>query len=134
MIHFQRRTKQMTLPDVVSRYIDAYNAKDVPGMIACLTRDVRFRNVSGGKIDVETHDRAAFAELAGIGAAALAERQQTVTNAITVFDTTLVEIDYRATVATDLPNGWTAGQVLAFRGASSFVLRGDLIASIVDVS
>ena len=33
---------------------------------------------------------------------------------------TMVEIDYTATVAADLPNGWKAGQQLAFTGASYF--------------
>jgi hypothetical protein len=123
----------MQLPDVIARYITAYNAMNVPDMVACLARDVVFRNVSDGTVDAETADRTAFAELAELGRRAFSERTQAVTNAITVLDTTLVEIDYTARIATDLPNGWKAGQTVAFKGASEFTLRDGLIARIVDV-
>ena len=46
----------------------------------------------------------------------------------------MVEIDYAATVAADLPNGWKAGQELAFRGASYFELSDGLISRIIDES
>lgn len=46
----------------------------------------------------------------------------------------MVEIDYTAVVATDLPNGWTAGQKLAFSGASAFQVKNGKIVSIVDES
>lgn len=122
----------MRLPDVIARYLTAYNDMDIPGMMACLAPDVTFRDVSDGQVTAETHDRAAFAELAETGRTAFSTRSQTVTNAITVCDTTVVEIDFAATVAIDLPNGWTAGQALSFRGAAFFVLRDGLIARIVD--
>lgn len=124
----------MKLPDVIARYISAYNSFDVPGMVACLTREVVFRNVSSGEVNAETNGRTAFADLANAGRLAFSERHQAVTNAITVLETTLVEIDYTATVAADLPNGWRAGQQIAFSGASAFELRDGLIDRIVDVS
>jgi hypothetical protein len=72
--------------------------------------------------------------MARFGASSFETRHQKVTNAITVAGTTLAEIDYSAVVATDLPNGWKAGQKLAFTGASSFHVEGGRIVRIVDES
>jgi 4-hydroxy-tetrahydrodipicolinate reductase len=122
------------LPAPIRAYVDAYNRRDVAGMLACLADDVVFRNLSDGAVTAETADKSAFAELAAFGAAAFSQRRQTVVRAITVADRTLVEITYAATVARDLPNGWKAGQTLDFAGASSFRLENGLIAEIVDQS
>lgn len=122
------------LPKEIEAYIDAYNAIDVDGMLACLAEDVHFQNISAGEVNAETHGRSAFEELARMGAAAFSSRRQTVTHAITVADRTMATIDYRATVAADLPNGWKAGQSVAFSGASYFELKDGRIARIVDES
>jgi steroid delta-isomerase-like uncharacterized protein len=122
------------LPDVVARYIAAYNRKDVDALLDCLAGDVRFENVSnaGGSMAVE--GKAAFAELARQSAAAFAEREQIVRRAVVSGDEVAVEIGYRATVAADLPNGMKAGQVLDLRGVSFFRLEGGRIAEVVDFS
>lgn len=123
-----------SLPDVIQAYITAYNDKDVEGMLACLSDSVSFRNISGGQVTAEASDKQGLAEMARFGASAFETRRQIVTNAITVADTTLVEIAYSAVVAKDLPNGWKAGQELAFSGASSFRIVDGEIVSIVDES
>ncbi|MEO0912815.1 MAG: nuclear transport factor 2 family protein [Pseudomonadota bacterium] len=123
-----------TIPAPIDAYIRAYNAKDVDGMMRCLAEDVRFENHSSGEVTAEADGRAAFEEMARFGAAAFETREQVVTHAITVADTTLAEISYRAVVAEDLPNGWTKGQALAFEGASLFVVREGKIVRLVDQS
>jgi hypothetical protein len=120
----------MRPPGVIARYGSSYNDRDVPGMVGCLTPDVVVRNVSGGEVSAEANGRAALAEA---GRQAFHTRNQAMTNAITVLDTTVVEIDYSATVASDPPNGWRAGQSVAFTGASAFELREGLIPRVVDV-
>jgi ketosteroid isomerase-like protein len=120
------------LPEPIAAYIDAYNRKDVDGMLMRLADDVVFQNIAGGEVTAEAAGKQRFAELARFGAAAFETRRQTVVNAITVADLTLAEIDYSAVVAIDLPNGWKAGQQLAFSGASAFRLEGGKIVSIVD--
>ena len=91
---------------------------------------VSSRTMCGSRTDGRRADRRGAGQggLRGVGAGRRRRLRgnagQTVTNAITVADTTAVEIDYTATVAQDLPNGWKAGQQLAFKGASCFQLRG----------
>lgn len=124
----------MNLPALIETYIAAYNARDADQMIACLAEDVVFRNISDGELTAEASGRAAFEEMARAAIVAFSARRQTVKNAITVADTTLVELDYSATLATDLPNGWKAGQVIALAGASLFRTRAGQIVEIIDQS
>jgi hypothetical protein len=77
-------------------------------------------------------DKQSFPETAKFAASVFETRQQIVTNVITVVDATLVEIDYSAVAATDLPNGRKAGQELSFSGASQFRTHEGKIFSIVD--
>lgn len=122
------------LPDLIEAYIDAYNRKDVEGMLMCLADNVFFQNISGGEVTAEASDKQSFADMAKSGASAFETRHQKVVNAITVAGTTLAQIDYAAVVATDLPNGWKAGQTLAFSGSSAFRVKDGKIVSIVDES
>lgn len=122
------------LPAPIAAYLRAYDARDVPGMIACLAEDVRFCNISAGAVTAQADDREAFRAMAEFGATAFSSRRQRVTSAITVADTTLVRIAYEAVVARDLPNGWRAGQSLAFEGASLYRLRDGLIVELIDES
>ncbi len=122
------------LPGVVKSYISAYNRKDVDAMIACLTDDVRFENVSNSGPSLVTISKAAFADLARQSAEAFHEREQSVRRTILGDEAVAVEIDYRAKLAADLPNGMKAGDVLQLRGVSLFKLRDGRIAEIVDFS
>jgi len=122
------------IPSIVRRYLDAYNAMDVSAMLETMTDDVRFENVTnpGGSMVIE--GKAALAELAEQSAAAFSQRRQTVRDAVVTLERAVLDLDFEATCAIDLPNGWQAGQVVNLRGVSFFELRGNLIASIVDFS
>ncbi len=122
------------LPGVVKSYISAYNRKDVDALIACLTDDVRFENVSNSGQSLVTTSKAEFADLAQQSAAASQEREQSIRRTVVGDDAVAIEIDYRAKLAADLPNGMKAGDVLQLRGVSLFKLRDGGIAEIVDFS
>ena len=122
------------LPEPIDAYVRAYNSKDVDGMLDCLAENVTFRNYSGDELTAAAADKAMFEAVARSGAEAFEMRTQRVRHAVTVADITIVEIDYAALVASDLPNGWKAGQRVAFSCASLFRLDGDKILEIVDQS
>ena len=124
----------MKLPPVVEKYIEAYNAIDVEAMLRCLSSDVHFQNILAGEMNAETRGKSEFADLARMGAAAFSSRRQTVIHCINIAGRTMAEIEYEAVVATDLPNGWTAGQKLSFAGASYFEIADGKIARIIDES
>ena len=123
-----------SLPEVIARYVAAYNHKDVPGMLACLTDDVVFRNRAQGKLTAETAGRHAFGELARSGAAAFESRHQAVIRAISVEDTTIAWIAFAGTASLSPPPGLRSGERVSVTGASLFRLEGGLIRTIVDES
>lgn len=127
-------TTHDTIPDAAARYIEAYNRKDVAQLLECLTDDVRFENFSNASGSMAVVGKEAFAALAHQSAAAFATREQSVRRAVVSGDQVAVEIDYEATVAMDLPNGFTKGQGLKLRGVSFFRMKGGLIAEVVDFS
>lgn len=121
-----------SLPEVIRSYIEAYNRKDVPGMLACLTDDVVFRNYANGRLTVETTGRRAFEDLALRGAAAFETRHQSLVRTISVEDTTLAEVEFVATVSAQPPAGLRAGQRVAVSGTSMFRLEAGRIRTLVD--
>jgi steroid delta-isomerase-like uncharacterized protein len=120
------------IPEIVRTYIEAYNARDVDAMLATLTDDVRFENVSnvGGSLTVK--GKPALAELARESAAAFSSRKQTIRNAVVTPSRVVLDLDFDAVAAMDMPNGWKAGQAVQLRGVTFFDLRDGLIAGIVD--
>ena len=122
------------LPKTIRNYIDAYNALNVEGMLECLAKNVEFQNISNGEVNAHTHSKEEFEKLARAGVTAFSSREQTVTQFMTVSSITLVEIEYKAVIAADLPNGWKAGQELDFSGASAFELDNDKIIKLIDQS
>jgi hypothetical protein len=119
---------------VILNYIGAYNAKDVDIMLGCFTDDVHFVNKSGDTISVEVHGKQAFRELAQQSLGFFSERHQSIENCIALGNHVTLRIAYRAVVATDLPNGWRAGQAIELSGISLFTLADGRIAKLVDIS
>ena len=64
---------------LIERYVAAYNAFDVDGMLDTLAPDVRFENWSGGQLTAASDGRDAFRVLAERAKTMFAEREQRVT-------------------------------------------------------
>ncbi|WP_266365656.1 nuclear transport factor 2 family protein [Tellurirhabdus rosea] len=122
------------MEEAIQRYIEAYNAKDVPAMLALLDDEIIFENVSNSAGITRTTTRQAFEQLARQSLPYFSERRQAVRFAVLSDSAAAVEIDYRATVAQDLPNGLTSGQSLQLRGVSIFEMRNGKFTRISDYS
>jgi ketosteroid isomerase-like protein len=127
----------MTNEQLIRQYIAAYNAKDVPGMMALLHEVIVFENVSTGTPDrtqgiTATSGKAEFEALARQSLNVFNSRRQTI-RSLTLGDrTAAVEIEYEATLAVDLPNGAKAGEILQLRGVSVFAFSDGKISRISD--
>ncbi|MEP0547057.1 MAG: nuclear transport factor 2 family protein [Rhodothermales bacterium] len=117
---------------LIDRYIAAYNAFDVAGMMATVHPAVEFENVSDGVVDAG--EVGAFRAMAESATALFASRRQTVT----AFDPSgagaSVEVDYEGALAADLPNGMAAGDTLRLAGRSEFEFADGRIVRIRDLS
>ena len=119
---------------LVERYVAAYNAFDVPGMLALLRPDVTFENVSAGEVTAAARGRDEFRALAERAAALFVSRRQTIRQYAATPDGARVEIDYEGVLAADLGPELRAGATLRLAGRSTFTVREGRIARIVDAS
>ncbi|MFS2028256.1 nuclear transport factor 2 family protein [Massilia sp. GER05] len=119
---------------LIERYVAAYNAFDVDGMLDTLSPDVRFENWSGGHLTAASDGRDAFRILAEQARTMFAQREQRVTALAPRGDALVAAIAWRGQLAIDVPGGPPAGTRLAVRGESEFVVRDGQLALVVDRS
>ena len=123
---------------LVERYLAAYNAFDIPGMLETLTPDIAFENVAGGAVTSRVSGRDEFRVLAEQAAALFARREQRITGYDVAGETAVVGIAYEGVLAASLPPGlppiFEPGGTLRLDGRSTFHFRDGRIARIVDES
>lgn len=122
------------MEEIILAYIDAYNNKDVPAMLALLDEQIIFENVSNTSGVMQLNSRQEFEQLALQSVNYFSERKQIVRFLVQGAEAAAVEIDYVATLAQDLPNGLKAGQQLQLRGVSIFEVKQGKISRISDYS
>lgn len=125
-----REAQQQT----IERYIAAYNAFDIDGMLAVVHPELEFRNVSGGEVNAETTGVEPFRQLAEASKGLFASRCQTITRLDIRGEAATAEIDYHGVLAVDLPNGMKAGDTLRLQGRSEFEFRDGKLSRISDYS
>lgn len=119
---------------LIHRYVAAYNAFDIDGMIALLAPDVCFENYSGGQLTAHASGIDEFRKLAEQSKSMFSEREQRVTKLTVSRESVVADIAYRGRLAVDIPNGPAADTVLDLKGQSEFSFDGAKIARIVDRS
>ena len=118
----------------IERYLAAYNAFDVPGMLELLHAEVEFRNVAGGEVTAAAHGIDEFRQLAERGAQLFSSRRQAIRQYAQDGDTATIDVDYEGVLAADLGPTLRTGDTLRLTGRSTFRFRDGMIASIVDES
>ena len=122
------------MKDLIEAYLNAYNRKDVAGMLAVVHDNIRFENVSNSGASMMLTGKQALEQQAEQFLAVFSERNQVITSLIVAGNRAAAEIDYRATVAQDLPNGWKENQSITLRGVSIFESRDGRLCRISDYS
>jgi ketosteroid isomerase-like protein len=121
--------------NIIQTYVDAYNSFDIERMLELLHTDIEFRNYANNEVTVETKGIEQFRQTAEQATQLFSQRQQTITNYSIIEDDKMeVEIDYVATLASDLPNGLKAGEKLELKGKSVFQLLDNKIIILEDYS
>ena len=124
----------MSNQDLLLGYIQAYNAKDVSGMLTYFGEGCVFENISGGKVTVHTRGKTELETLATRSAAAFAAREQKVVSLTEGQGRIVAEIDYHAVLQADLSPDLKAGSELNLRGVSVLELSGGKIVRLTDYS
>ncbi len=122
------------LDEVIARYIASYNARDIDGMIDCVTDDVVFENISNSGQSMRLDGKDMMRQVAELSGNAFSYRRQRLVNVVTGAGKAAAEIEFEGKAAVDLPNGIRAGETVKIRGASFFEFRGNLLCRIADYS
>ena len=123
----------MSVPEIVRKYIDAYNRRDVAALLACVADDIVFENISNSSMSMKVEGKAAFAELAERAAIIFTNRRQVISNAVVEGGRVAMEVDWTGIPAVDL-GSMKAGEPIAMRGASFMTVSEGLLTRIVDLS
>ena len=119
---------------MIRKYLEAYNAFDVEGMMDLLHPEVLFCNLYQERITVTTRGKREFRSVAEHGATLFTSRKQEILSLREIPSGMEVSIHYEAELAVDLPNGMKAGERMSFLGVSEFMFKDGLLCSITDSS
>jgi len=122
------------LDETIRRYIANYNDRDIDAMLACVTDDVVFENVSNAGQSMRLDGKLMMRQVAEVSGNAFSYRRQRLINVVTGNAKAAAEIEFEGRAAVDLPNGVRAGETVRVRGASFFEFRGPLLCRIADYS
>lgn len=120
--------------EIIRRYIDAYNARDMDTMLACVTEDVVFENISNTGKSLRLDGKLMMRQVAEVSGNAFAYRRQRLISLVTGENKAAAEIEFEARAAVNLPSGIKAGETVRVRGASFFEFRDGLLSRIADYS
>lgn len=119
---------------IINHYVESYNTCHVDGMLRDMADDVHFENISDGHVNVSIKGLDAFRKQAEEAITFFSGRQQIITSMIHQEDKTEVDIEYKAMLAVDLPNGLKKGDVLQMVGKSVFTFSETQITTLTDIS
>jgi hypothetical protein len=122
------------LDEIIRRYIASYNDRDIDAMLACVTDDVVFENISNAGQSMRLDGKGMMRQVAEVSGNAFSYRRQRLINLVTSEAKAAAEIEFEGRAAVDLPNGVRAGETVKVRGASFFEFRGPLLCRIADYS
>lgn len=124
----------MDQEQIVKKYIDAYNTFDIDSMLSLMSDDVKFINISGGEINVQSSGKHDLEKLARQSAEFFKARKQSLKFMNIIGEKVIVGIDFTAVLAKDMPSGLKAGDKISLTGTSEFIIKDGLIESVIDVS
>lgn len=124
----------MSMESIIEQYLTSYNARDIEGMLACVTEDVVFENISNTGQSMRLEGKAAMGQVAELSCNAFSYRRQRLVNLVFTGGRAAAEVEFEGKAAVDLPNGVRAGETMKLRGASFFEMRGNLLSRIADYS
>ena len=105
---------------IIKNYIDAYNNFNIEKMLIDFDENIKFKNISNDIIYMTLNDLSSFKTQAEQSKGLFTKRTQTIKSWKHDNTVTEIEVDYKAILAIDLPNGLKKGEDLDMQGKSIF--------------
>ena len=119
---------------IIQNYIDGYNEFDIKKMVQDLDEGIIFVNVSNNETTTTLSGLNVFKEQAEQAKNYFSSRNQHIKSYKHHNDETEIEIEYRAILAMDFPNGMKKGDELNLKGKSIFKFSSGKIIQLTDIS
>jgi hypothetical protein len=119
---------------IIKNYIEGYNEFNIDKMIADFDENITFENIQNGETNMSLNGLTAFIQQAEQGKTYFSERTQTIKSFKHNDNRSEIEIDYKAILGMDLPNGLKKGQELNLSGLSIFEFDDIKIIKLTDIS
>lgn len=119
---------------LIERYVRAYNAFDIAGLLSTVTQSVRFEDHSGQRLTVAADGVDALRQLAAQSATLFSEREQRILSLRLHPAGAVTEIAFRGVLATPMSGAGPVGTVIELEGSTTFSFENGLISKIVDRS
>ncbi len=120
--------------EIIKNYVDGYNAFDIDKMVRDFNEAIIFKNINNDEVTIVLNGIEAFRKQADQAKSYFESRLQTIKSFKHKGDTTEIEIDYIATLASDLPNGLKKGEQIDLSGRSIFKFSEDQIVELIDIA
>lgn len=127
-------SKSKQMKTIIDQYIQAYNEFDINGMLKNVHPDVEFKNIANNEINVHIQGLKTLRIQAKDSTKLLKKREMKITEQNITGDTVENNIDFKAVLNVDIPDGPKAGELVKFKGKSVFKFKGMKIIYIADIS
>ena len=126
--------QEKEIHSLVESYIRAYNKFEIDTMVSLFSSDCVFESVSNSGNSMKCVGPDKLRETALHGASFFSQRQQSIVHWIFGQDKAVVELQYNAVLAKDLPGGLKAGSEMKLQGVSVFEFADGKIKRLADYS
>ena len=117
---------------IVKSFINAYNKLDIEEMLRYCHKDIEFKSISNGEIELELKGIDSFRNQALMTKKYFEKREQKIESIVFEQDKVEVNIIFTSILAKDLPNGLKKGEQYNLNGISIFSFRNNKIISLID--
>lgn len=117
----------MAQQELIVDYINAYNRFDIPGMLACLSPDVRFEHYERHALQLCVNGKHEFEQVARLSLSLFSSREQRILALQSLENEVRVELSFTAQLAQQ-----PEAAPLKLQGSSEFRFKEGLISEIRD--
>lgn len=122
------------IKEIIQEYFDAYNEFDIERMVALLTEDVSFKNISNGKIILEINGKKSYKHQAESAVPLFEKRKMTINELSFNKDNVEVRLKFKGILGIDVPEDHKKGDKIEDEGRTILKFRDDKICSIEDIN
>lgn len=122
------------MKEIIDEYINAYNKFDEEGLIKNLHKNVKFKNIVNGKVNLQLTGKYAFKSQVEQAVTLFKKREMKIIEQTINDNTVENKIHFSGVFAVDIPDGPKTGETIEFEAKSLFKFKGGKIILIEDIN